>query len=44
MFKDDVIIDLADGILEHSKTYGEALLLIREVEKEVHLRALEQEV
>lgn len=41
---DDIIIGLADQILAQSGTYGEALLLIQQVEREIRLRAYEQKV
>ncbi|MFA9413318.1 hypothetical protein ACERC8_01525 [Streptococcus sp. E29BA] len=41
---DDIIIGLADQILAQSETYGEALLLIRQVEREVRFRAYEHKV
>lgn len=41
---EDVIINLADQVLEQSATYGEALLLIQQVEHEIRLRAYEQKI
>ncbi|MER0122391.1 hypothetical protein ABQH43_01485 [Streptococcus sp. ZJ100] len=44
MFDDDVIISLADTVIGHCKTYGEAVRLVEAVRVEISRRAMEQEV
>ncbi|MFQ7776649.1 hypothetical protein [Streptococcus lutetiensis] len=41
---EDLIIKVADKIIESSKTYGEALQLCKRVEREIELRAYEQKI
>lgn len=41
---EDLIIELADQILEKSDTYGEAIKLCQQVEHEIKLRAYEQNI
>ncbi len=42
--REDLIIEVADKIIESSKTYGEALKLCKRVEHEIELRACEQKI
>ncbi|WP_162012532.1 hypothetical protein [Streptococcus sp. S784/96/1] len=39
---EDLIIELADQLLEKSETYGEAIRLCQQIEHEIKLRAYEQ--
>ncbi|MBT0927827.1 hypothetical protein [Streptococcus lutetiensis] len=41
---EDLIIKVADEIIESSETYGEALQLCKRVEREIELRAYEQKI
>lgn len=41
---EDLIIKVADKIIESSETYGEALKLCKRVEHEIELRAYEQKI
>ena len=41
---EDLIIKVADKIIESSETYGEALKLCKRVEREIELRAYEQKI
>lgn len=40
----DLIIKVADKIIESSETYGEALQLCKRVKREIELRAYEQKI
>ena len=41
---EDLIIKVADNIIESSETYGEALQLCKRVKREIELRAYEQKL